>query len=63
MVGKVFVIVIVIVAIIVGILGVVLPADRLHDLLIIVKFFDVMLPILAVGALIKYLCCCKNKDK
>jgi hypothetical protein len=26
------------------------------------RFFDVALPILAVGALLKYLCCCPRKS-
>ncbi|MBB72440.1 MAG: hypothetical protein CMF50_08585 [Legionellales bacterium] len=56
MIGKVFVIIVLIVAILVGILGVALPSNRLADYILIVKFFDGMLPILGVGALIKYLC-------
>lgn len=27
----------------------------------VTRFFDIMLPVLAVGALIKYLCSCTNK--
>lgn len=29
---------------------------------VIARFFDVALPILAVGALLKYLCCCPGKS-
>lgn len=45
----------VIVALIMGALAVALPPDRLHVVIFIAKFFDVMLPILGVGALVKYL--------
>ena len=50
------------VAIIVGILSLVLPMDKAAAIVAIENFFGVMLPILAVGALFKYLYCC-NKAK
>ena len=62
MLGKIFTIVVILVALAIGILATVLPSERLHDVIMLVKFFDVMLPVLAVGALIKYLACCKKKD-
>jgi len=45
-------------AVILGLLAVFWPQDRLADIVYISRFFDVMLPILAVGALIKYLTGC-----
>lgn len=46
----------VIVAVILGIMAVTWPQSRLSDIIYISRFFDVMLPVLAVGALLKYLC-------
>lgn len=51
-----------IVAIVVAVLAVTLPQTSLRPIFIITTFFDVMIPILAVGALIKYLCCCKTES-
>ena len=59
---KVFVLVVIGLAVLLGILEAVLPTDRLADLLIIQKFFTGMIPILGVGALIKYIACCHMKD-
>lgn len=51
------------VAIIVGILSLVLPMDKAAAIVAIENFFGVMLPILAVGALFKYIfSCTKSKD-
>ena len=55
------------VALLVAVLVSVLPKDQLIYLVNITRFFEVMLPILAVGALLKYLCapvsdCTPNKD-
>ncbi|MBP9726831.1 MAG: hypothetical protein KBD83_05155 [Gammaproteobacteria bacterium] len=51
------------VAIIVGILSLVLPMDKAAAIVAIENFFGVMLPILAVGALFKYIfSCTKAKD-
>lgn len=58
MCNKVFAIIVIIVAIIMAILISVWPQDRLADIFYVSRFFDVMLPILAVGALLKYLFCC-----
>lgn len=57
---RVFVACIILVAIIVGVCALVLPRDGIVHLIVFRDFFDVSLPILAFGALIKYLCtCCK----
>ncbi len=61
MVMKVFVSIIILVAIAVGIFALVLPRDQLINLIFFRDFFDVTLPILAFGALIKYLCTCCMK--
>ncbi|MBN2689218.1 MAG: hypothetical protein JXR42_01240 [Gammaproteobacteria bacterium] len=42
-------------------------ANALPQIIFVSRFFDVMLPILAVGALLKYIfsgtsCCCCNDD-
>lgn len=55
MLGKVFTLLVVIVALIIGILAISLTSERLRDLIIIIKFFDAMLPVLGVGALLKYI--------
>lgn len=47
-------------AILVGILVLVLPRDQLVRLIMFRDFFDVSLPILAFGALVKYLCTFKS---
>ena len=58
MLMKIFVFLIVIIAIVVGI-GPRLPHNEiLPHLVIFHDFFDAALPILAFGALIKYLCTC-----
>ena len=46
----------VILALLVAVLVSVLPKDQLIYLINITRFFEVMIPILAVGALFKYLC-------
>ena len=53
---KIFVSLIIIVAIAVGILALRLPREQLIQLIVFRDFFDVTLPILAFGALVKYLC-------
>ncbi|VVC75786.1 hypothetical protein AQUSIP_10830 [Aquicella siphonis] len=52
---KIFVSIIVLVAIGVG-LGTQLPRDMLIKVIIFRDFFDAALPVLAFGALVKYLC-------
>lgn len=65
---RLFVASIVIIAVMVGILALVLSSNReqLVKLIVFRDFFDVSLPILAFGALIKYLCSgcmhCQSKD-
>lgn len=60
---KIWAVIIVIVALVVAILASVWPQERLSDIIYITRFFDVMLPILAAGALIKYLCTCSKCSK
>jgi len=55
---KIFVGLIILIAVIVGILALALPREQLIQLVVFRDFFDVALPILAFGALIKYLCTC-----
>lgn len=62
MIMKFFVFLIVIVAIGVG-FGTRLPRDLLINVIIFRDFFDAALPVLAFGALIKYLCTCCIKCK
>lgn len=60
---RIFVILIIAISVLVGILALALPRDQLVKLIIFRDFFDVTLPILGFGALIKYLCtahCCTN---
>lgn len=44
------------VAVVLAILVTVWPHERMTEILYATRFFEVMLPVLAVGALIKYLC-------
>lgn len=60
---RIFVGVIILIAIAVGIFALVLPREQLVRLIQFRDFFDVTLPILAFGALIKYLCTCCTKCK
>lgn len=60
MIMKIFVTLIVLIAIIVGVLALTLPRDEIVKLIIFRDFFDVSLPILGFGALIKYLCTCRS---
>jgi len=63
MVMRIFVILVVLVAVAVGLFALVLPRDQLVKLIIFRDFFDITLPILAFGALVKYLCTCCAKCK
>ena len=58
--SKVWAIVVIAIALIVAILASVWPQERLADIIYITRFFDVTLPILAFGALVKYICCGKG---
>jgi hypothetical protein len=61
MIHKLFIAFIVIVAVIVGVCAIALPRDEIARLVMFRDFFDVSLPILAFGALVKYLCSCSYK--
>jgi hypothetical protein len=65
---RLFVTIIILIAIAVGVFALALHRDQLVTLIIFRDFFDVTLPILAFGALVKYLCtdmgscgCCQKK--
>ena len=51
-----------VIAIIVGILSLVLPMDKAATIVAVENFFGVMLPILAVGALFKYMFSCNKTE-
>ena len=62
---KIFAFIIIAIAIILAILGMTLPRNNLHFVITITNFFDIMIPILAAGALINYIWksvsdCCKK---
>jgi len=61
MLGKLFILVVIAIALILAILGTFWPNKLLIDVLYLSRFFDLMLPILAAGALFKYLCKPYNK--
>ena len=54
--------VVIIIAVIMALAASVAKADYVDYIVMISRFFDIMLPVLAVGALIKYLCC-SGRDK
>ena len=56
MLGKILTTLVILVAIILGLLASFWPEERLQDIVYVSRFFDIMIPVLAVGALIKYLC-------
>jgi hypothetical protein len=58
MIIRLFVAFIVIVAVIVGVMAISLPREEILRLVMFRDFFDVSLPILGFGALVKYLCSC-----
>ena len=66
MVLKIFVTLVILVAIAVGGFALTIPREELVRLVMFRDFFDVSLPILGFGALVKYLCsfrcgqCCKK---
>lgn len=57
MCSRIFTIVVIAIALILAIAATVMPPEKLASIIYISRFFDVMLPILAVGALIKYIAC------
>lgn len=56
MCGRIFAITFIVIALVLAVFASILPQDRLAAFIYIYRFFDIMLPVLAVGALIKYLC-------
>lgn len=65
---KMFASVFILTALILGVLVSIWPHERMHEIVYITRFFEVMIPVLGVGALLKYLCsggssCCYKKDK
>ena len=58
--GRAFTAIIVIIALVMAIAVNLLPPERLGLLVPVSRFFEVMIPILGVGALLKYLCCCHH---
>lgn len=56
MLMRIFVILIVLAALIIGVSVLILPREEILKVIIFRDFFDVSLPILGFGALIKYLC-------
>lgn len=61
MLMKLFTTLIILAAIIISVLALVAKDDQFIKLIIFRDFFDVALPILGFGALIKYLYSCPNK--
>jgi len=52
----------IIVALLLGIMALTLSVESAHFVRTMVRFGDIMLPILAIGALIKYLLCSNPKS-
>lgn len=50
MCGKIFTILVITVAAIMGILAIALPLDKLHDFIVVMRFVESTIPVLAVGA-------------
>lgn len=59
---KLFIFLIVLVAILGGLFALFMPRDQIIKLIIFRDFFDVSLPILAFGALVKYLFTFDSRD-
>jgi hypothetical protein len=49
---------VVVLAALMGLSAVFLPPQYIDSLILFSKFFEAMIPVLAVGALVKYLLCC-----
>lgn len=60
MFGKLIAVIFLILALLMGIAVSALPQDRLADLFFVSRFIEVMIPVLAVGALLKYLFSCNR---
>jgi hypothetical protein len=57
MTGRVLAIVFIIIALIMALLVTFWPQQQMETIVKVTRFFDVMLPVLAVAALVKYICC------
>ncbi|MGD9108004.1 MAG: hypothetical protein PVI75_02415 [Gammaproteobacteria bacterium] len=60
--------VMIILALVLAVLGIALPRNHLPTIIFITNFFEFMIPVLAVAALINYLwkscsCCCKKEHE
>lgn len=58
---KIFTGLVIAIALLMAILATVLPPEHIDYVIVVSRFFDIMLPVLAVGALVKYLCSCPWK--
>ena len=56
--GKLYATIAILFALALAILGSVLPAEHIKNFMLASNFFNIMIPVLAVAALIKYLGCC-----
>ena len=61
MCSKIFGGVVVLVSVILAVLVNTISIDSVDSVMMIMKFFEAMIPVLGVGALIKYVCCSKKK--
>ena len=57
--SKAFALIVFALAVIMSILGSALPLDKMHDYILVMRFFENMIPVLAVGALVKFIGCPK----
>jgi len=69
MCGKIYGVLVLLIALVLGFLVINVSMDSVDKVMMVIKFFDVMIPVLAVGALLKYVfcggkssCCCCCKD-
>lgn len=60
---KIFAAFFLILALVMGALVSILPQDQLANLFYVSRFIEVMIPILGVGALLKYLFSCRSSSK
>jgi hypothetical protein len=63
MCNKIYGSIVVLASIVLAVLVLNVSVDNLDNILKVMKFFDVMIPILAVGALVKYIFCGGKKCK
>jgi hypothetical protein len=62
MCGKIFALIMLLIAVLLAITASVLPQEKLASVIYFTRFFDVMIPILAVAGLIKYLFSCPRSS-